>query len=503
MTHLEQQPDFSDRLAEIQTKASLDIDKRLPEFSRHVEDAAKNMETHLRGIFKYKADELRTAIEHIHDLQKGQEDESKRLTDGYLESRFEASLAALHERMGLILRINGENTSDTSGDIQKNYATGLAAFGNTSAEALLARVGLPETVLEGAAANITETDFALLKTIDAGAPLSEDQIQNLGARILSTVNGKENPSTVFVLGVLKPDQRYKVMEGMAQDPRFPSVILDSAQANYLSIAQAEDLLAKAPKTPETAAALLRLKDPQLLKAKEEVRALQAQTKEYIEKRFYGHKNPMKDLLTIKGIGSAILAAEGAMIFMANFFSQGGLNPGNWFGRDDNGNPKMDWANPGLWLGAGMFTAGAIGPSKALEKAEKWLDKDKDKYAQEKQKDKIARFQESLLNRPQFSKFYFVHADKINAAWETKTKKEGTRQVTLKAEDLAIDFKNLTDEFKGIPVDDLLLCASDWAREFHAQAEGGISYHTPDAQRAFINRTRKSQGLGTYALAQAA
>jgi hypothetical protein len=495
MISLNQQPDFSDRLAEIQTKASLDMDKRLPEFSRHVEGAAKNMETHLRGIFKHKADELRTAIEHIHDLQKEQEDESKRLTDGYLESRFEASLAALHERMGLILRINGENTSDTSGDIQKNYATGLAAFGNTSAEALLARVGLPETVLEGAAANITEADFALLKTIDAGAQLSEDQIEDLGARILSTVNGKENPSTVFVLGALKPDQRYKVMEGMSQDSRFPSVILDSTQANYLSIAQAEDLLAKAPQTPETAAALLRLKDPQLLKAKEQVRNLQTQTKEHIEKRFYGHKNPMKDLLTIKGIGSAVLAAEGAMIFMANFLSQEGLNPMKWLG--------MDWMNPGLWLGAGMFTAGAIGPYKALDKAEKWLDKDKDKYAQEKQKDEIARFQESLLNRPQFSKFYFAHADKINAAWEAKTKKEGTRQVVLKAEELDIDFKNPTDEFKGIPVNDLLLCASDWAREFHAQAEGGISYHTPDAQRAFINRTRKSQGLGTYALAQAA
>ena len=495
MTHLEQNHDFSNRLAEIQTTACLDMDKRLSEFSSHVEDAAKNMETQLRGIFKDKADDLRSAVEHIHDLQKGQEDESKRLTDHYLESRFQTALAALHERMALMLRIVGQEKSDTTGDIQKIYAKGINMFRDTSVDALLARAGLPEDVLEGAAANITESDYALLKTIDAGAPLSEDQIQDLGERILTTVNGKENPSTVFILAALKPDQRYKVMEGMSQDPRFPSVLLDSTQANYLTIAQAEDLLTKAPQTPETAVAFAKLKDPQLLKAKEQVRTLQNQTKDYIEKRFYGHKNPMKDVLSIKGIGSAILAAEGALTFMANFFSQGGLDPRKWL--------EMDWMNPGLWLGAGAFTAGAIGPRKAWEKAEKWMYKDKDTYAQEGQKDEIARVQESLLDRPQFSKFYFAHADKINAAWEAKSQKEGTRQVILKAEDLDIDFNNLTDEFKGIDVNDLLLCVSDWAREFHAQAEGGISYRTPDAQRAFINRTRQSQGLGTYALAQAA
>lgn len=495
MTALEQNHDFSNRLAEIQTKASLDMDKRLPEFSRHVEDAAKNMETQLRGIFKDKADHLRNAIEHIHDLQKEQKDESKRLTDGYLASRFETTLAALHERMALMLRIIGQEKSDTSGDIQKIYARGIAMFRDTNVDVLLARAGLPEDVLEGAAANITESDFALLKTIDAGAPLSQDQIQELGERILTTVNGKENPSTVFILAALKPDQRYKVMEGMAEDPRFPQALLDSTQANYLSIAQAEDLLAKAPQTPATAVAFAKLKDPQLLKAKEEVRALQNQTKDYIEKRFYGHKNPMKDMLSLKGIGSAVLAAEGALTFMANFFSQGGLNPGNWMG--------MDWANPGLWLGAGAFGLGAIGPSKALAKVERWMDKDDNKEAQEDQKDEIARVQDALLNRPQFSKFYFAHAEKINAAWEAKSQKEGTRQVVLKAEDLDIDFNNLTDEFKGIDVNDLLLCVSDWAREFHAQAEGGIAYKTPDAQRAFINRTRQSQGLGTYALAQAA
>ena len=186
----------------------------------------------------------------------------KRLTDGLFGSRFEAKFCRLYmNAWAWYCELTAKYIRYL--ETFKKLRYGFAAFGNTSAEALFAMCYFAWNSKRRVLQQTLQKQFFLLKTIDTGAPLSEDQIQNLGARILSTVNGKENPSTVFVLAYQTSDQRYKVT-GRLHGARstFPSVIwLSSSQLFEHSPGRGG--LAKAPKTPETAAALLRLKDPQL------------------------------------------------------------------------------------------------------------------------------------------------------------------------------------------------------------------------------------------------
>ena len=162
---------------------------------------------------------------------------------------------------------------------------------------------------------------------------------------------------------------------------------------------------------------------------------------------------MKDLLTIKGIEA--FAAEGAMILWQTFSPKEVWT--RVIGLAETIMATQKWTGQTLGFGsAGMFTAGAIGPSRLWKKGRKVAWWDKDKYAKEKQKIKITRFQESLLTALSFPN-YFVHADKINAAWKPRQKRRNSSH--LKSGRFSHRLQNLTDEFKGIPVDDLLLCAS--------------------------------------------
>ncbi len=300
--------------------------------------------------------------------------------------------------------------------------------------------------------------------------------------------GPERTVAISILDSLQPAQRLKLLEQMKQDPILPKLLVDLTSGGYLDKEQVQIFVERHPE--------ILVKNPTLLQdlASPKVKAMQEKmdkVREEIPQRLgritYGNRNTARELMTFKGIGSTLLAANGAMTVAANVLMEI-TDPASLL---ENPCLYLGMAEMGVGLEASKGLAGlAPQPTKSLAK----LTANKDEATDDENQIKKEVFSRTFGNNGLEARFYYTFADQIMATYKKKSEVEKTGRPQITVEDLGLKWEDLPEVYRTESKEYLERQISTWAADFTLDWKVLDTGTEKGGQRWEMNQMRKKRGI---------
>lgn len=488
------------------------IDQRMTWSIQRLGDVATMATGNLKHIYLEKAAELSQEAERLEGkLEKQEILELQRIV-----------LQGLSQRLSLVLDIAGgtgvEDSIATPQQLQELGTMGLTIIGNTDVPGLVrnhlltlekTHPGIAARYEESIGRGISPDTYELLKKTvkpnenlnDADWKILVDYLKQLGTK---TPSFPENSVGLALMEALRPEQRAQVVEHLPQDAAFPQLCSELVASGYLTADHVEAFvlpkiealtaeLKKDPKNKDNADQLKLYTDTLTAIHSPKVEAFQQVVEQARLKApsriargvTYGQRNSARELLTFKGIGSTLLAVNGAMTIGANLLM-------------DITEPSSIPGNTALWLGVGELGLGLEGsrgiaglaPQPSKDLAHLFTDKDK---AEDDQKTLAKEaFSRSFGNHSLEARFYYTFADKIMKAYNEQKKIQDTGRPLLTIESLGLKWEEMPEVYRTESKEFFMKQISEWAATY------AVTYQilTPgnvdgkDGQRWSMNELRK-------------
>jgi len=483
-------------------------------------------ESNVLGLLEGKEEEVKKAIQ---DIQNSQLTELEALTDEMLLRYHDLVTGELTKRYDMIMQVTAEGSpageSDDTVSTPEDLATfrerGIKMMENVQVEALVYQV-LPKEAkgayleMIGKKMQDLQPDyFNVLSKTEKNEPLTQDDfdvlirgVKDLGGK---SMQGMRDAPIVAVLGSLKPNDRFTLLQQMSKDPDFPifhQVVVTMVATNYLRkdegllvLNEKIALLSATPKDKrKNKKELTELERAVALTTSPEMEAIQQNvTKQregmanYMETTAFGSRDRVGGLMTAEGVVGMAFGINGAL--------GAGLNlAASLFGDD-----KMSlFLNPALWLSVGevavglQLTHGGEGMLYTPAEGLATLLKNREEAANDKVAANLKNFADDLGNHPEATWFYVNYAPRIVDAYNAKRLEKQDTEPALTLADLGVTKKeDLPEAFRPLfdKKADLETTISGWATRFHREGGNGIAKPDAENQVRFIQEDRKSKTNG--------
>lgn len=471
------------------------IDDRIDWSMSNLGDMGIIVSNEMKTFYRQKMQELSQEAERL----KGDLDNQEILA---LQDQI---VVSLNKRLSLSLEIAGgtgiHDLVSTPQEMETLKRQGPAIIQNTDTATLIHDYLLErEATHPGAAARYEEklgrsirpdTYELLQKTVD-GRPLDKKDwtilIDYYHRLYNKDLVGPERTVAISILDTLKPADRMELLEQMKQDPILPKLLLDLTSAGYLEKDQVEYFLDRHPEILQANPTLLQdMNGPKVRAMQEKMEKVRVEIPKRLGTVTYGNRNTARQLLTFKGIGSTLLAANGAMTVAANVLME-------------ITNPASLLENPCLYLGMAEMGVGlevshglaglAPQPSKALAK----LTADKDEAQDDQTELEERAFGKTFGNNNLEARFYYTFADRIVDAYKKKSEAEKVSNPHLTMTDLGLKWEDLPEVYRTEPKEYFENQISTWAAEFAVQWKVETAGTDKGGQRWEMNQMRKKRGL---------
>lgn len=492
------------------------IDQRMTWSIQRLGDVATMATGNLKHIYLEKAAELSQEAERLHDtLDKQEILELQRIV-----------LQGLSQRLSLVLDIAGgtgvEDSIATPQQLQELGTMGTTIIGNTDIPGLihnhllnlekaqpLKYAGVAGRYEQSIGRSIAPDTYELLKkTVKPNEELTKEDWKTL-VYYLKQLGDKnlgfpDKSAALALMASLRPEQRAQLVEHLPQDATFAPLCADLVASGYLTrdhveafvLPKIEALTAELKKDPKNkdnadqlklyTDTLTAIHSPKVEAFQQVVEQARLKAPERIARGVtYGQRNTARELLTFKGMGSTLLAVNGAMTIGANLLM-------------DITDPASIPGNTALWLGVAELGVGLEGskgiaglvpqPSKSL--AHLLTDKDK---AEDDQKTLAKEaFSRSFGNHSLEARFYYTFADKIMKVYNEQKKIQDTSRPLLTIESLGLKWEEMPEVYRTESKEFFMKQISEWAATY------AVTYQilTPgnvdgkDGQRWNMNELRK-------------
>lgn len=433
-----------------------------------------NVRSRLIVLFGDQAEEITKEIgREIDAIQAGHEQEMIDFQTDAALRRHSAALEGLMERYVLMHNVHGNEDSkiDTQGE-----AIALGTHGEIMLDAFDVSRALDETRVDfdQVERSINPDHLDIIRELENGN-LDWDRVLPV---LLPLMKGKGSQldkcvGVQMLTYIKKPADRMEFMRKIANKPNGADIMMAMYRNNFVTqvqidmVAEENNMLALREK----------IKDPKIAKHK-----LIIAKRTQPSKRIFGHRNIAQKNLTVKNVGGALVAANGALIIFANVAANAGtgdfgaaiVNPGNFFGA-------------ALLVGGMQASDGGGGLMPTPLEAGSKLARGKEVREKENLERKnavIEGMKTDLANNKKYAKLYYKYADKIAGKYENK-RKEGKASQGMTLDEMGIDSKGLAK--LGLTPENTERQLNKWAKKFVDMGEN-ISRPGADAQRSFIDET---------------
>lgn len=385
---------------------------------------------------------------------------------------------------------------------------------------------LQEAYLESVGRSFRPDFYEILEKNEKKLDLTEEDLAILvnETKLLgSNPDAMQQSQVMLVLGTLTPANRTKLVQAMAHEENFANfaaVLTSMVGSGYLTALAATEAIQSRITFLTGELGDARRKDAKLIEEEikilelaslrvnsEGMRETQAKVSEhrvkkaqYYGSRTYGHRNRARELLSVKGIGSALLTVNGGMTIFANVLM--GLH-----------DPLDLPMNPALWLGVAQVGAGlemSNGHGGLVSTPEEFaakITKDENEEKDATMDEYRLAFQDTLNNSHREAHFYANYAERIVQVYKAKTKETDERKVPITLADIGITKKeDLPPLFQELweKRSVLELKMAEWAAQFALiDAQAGMKTTEGPTQRKFIEDARAAIGAKPMEMAELA
>jgi hypothetical protein len=488
-------------------KNANDLIEKYMDFSvRHSTDTGMIQSQGLRQLYTQKAEELRTEIQRL------QGDTTDKML---LEMQDVLMNVGLRKRLGLMFEITaGRGTSamvSTPEELDRLRTQGVALIQNTDPANLIAEhlakydakhhTKLETIYLEKLGRSVKPDSFDILTKIvgDSGLDKNDTDTWDIvldHARALkeNSATGVEKSVAIAVVSALKAADRLELIRRMAEEPDFPKFLETLVASTYLQVDQALYFLDERiptmkdddPKKLEWIALRATIAGPEMQQRQNKVEFVRQESPKHISNVSYGQRNTARELLTFRGIGGTLLAANGAVTILANVMV-------------DLTDPLAIPTNPGFLLGMAQLGVGLemnrgfagtmLQPSKTAAK----LLGNKDQAVDDENALQREAFARSFGRYPAEAKFYYTMADKIMATYKKKMADTHDTRPPLTIEDLGLKWEDLPKEYQSENKQTFETQISHWAADFYQT----FRIQGFDMQKTNMDKMRDDRGIPTY------
>lgn len=496
----------------------LTFEQKMAWFQRASSEWGQAAANRIPAVLKSKADQVTDEIKKIEESQMGELDDTKR---AFLKETQKTIFGSVQERVLLLVEMAAMQAENLPVGSDKTVSSDSEIAKLREVTTLIERIDVQQLVFDALPADMQgqyldsvgrkfpADFFPIVKKVSEHAELDEndiqllvDQVRNLG----SSQPSIEQSSVMVVLGIISQKDRTRLLQKMAVEDSFPNfeqVLMGMVATTYVSTLQATEALDARAAHLETKKTTAKRREDKsidkelehLSETRREVNSdemektqkaaltLRAEASKYYGSRSYGHKNYAADLLTVRGIGSFLLTANGAATMLANFAMDPLGFPANsmfWLGAAETA-AGLEWSN-----GMGGLVAT---PTKAVAGLIKGENEEKD--------DRMVQYTQvvktELNNNYRESHFYANYAERIVLVYKAKKSKYPDRTAPISLADIGVNKKeDLPPRFQDLweNKDKLEMKISDWAERFSMiDVEAGQKTTEWDTQRKFIEDTR--------------
>ncbi len=480
-----------------------DLIEQYMDFSvRHSTDTGMLQSQGLRQLYTQKAEELRTEIQRL---------EGDTANETLLKMQDVIMREGLMKRLGLMFEITagaGVNAMvSTPEELDRLRTQGVALIQNTDPANLIAEYlakhnpKLETIYLEKLGRSVKPDSFDILTKIVGGSGLDKDDKQTWDivldhARALkeNSATGVEKSVAIAVVSALKAADRLELISRMAEEPDFPKFLETLVASTYLQVDQALYFLDGRiptmkdddPKKLEWIALRAKIASPEMQQRQNKVEFVRQESPQHISNVSYGHRNTARELLTFRGIGGTLLAANGAVTILANVMV-------------DLTDPLAIPTNPGFLLGMAQLGVGLemnrgfagtmLQPSKTAAK----LLGDKDQAVDDENALQREAFARQFGRYPAEAKFYYTMADKIMATYKKKMADTHDTRPPITIEDLGLKWEDLPKEYQSENKQTFETQISHWAADFYQT----FRIRDTEIQKNNMDEMRDNRGIPTY------
>lgn len=471
-------------------------------------------ESRLKAVLGAKAEQATQEIRQIRDTQAGELNEVERRI---LLDTQKVVFTSIQERTFLWLDMAAMDKTKADGQEAVSSMPELVKLKEISSMIELMDVqgmvynalpeGMKKSYLRSVGRSFNPDFYDVLKKnndgkdlLDADWTLLLTEVSELG----TNPNSLEQSSVIMTLGLLSPANRTELVRRMVKEesfPNFEAVLTTMVGSGYLTVLQATEVLDEKiaslegnPKAKEALESLqatrARINGESMKRTQTETAEIRIKAAKHYSTRSFGHKNRARELLTVKGIGSALLTVNGMMTVFANVAM--GLS-----------DPLDIPLNPALWIGvaqvgAGLEMSGGHGglvstPKKLAAK----LVTDKDEEKDDKMEAYKTAFKTELNNYHREAHFYANYAERIVTVYKAKKAKNPDQPATITLKDIGVTKKeDLPEQFQDLWEKKSVLEAkmTEWVAQF-SRTNSADAMRAPEAQgqRDFIEAARKEVG----------
>ncbi len=451
-----------------------EIDRKLANINIAItsKERGESMVNELSKIGKHEA---QARAKEILERQKGEINEAER---GELLHEYDEKMAALLKRLQVVISVGANDFAGLDHTLALFRATETEQAGKVPVD----YINIFDKLHTGKGNELSDSEWGVVEGVMR-------KLATLGAVDPKEAARETNKYTGFViLSELSPEQRFKVLEHMENDPSYPSLLMKLVATNYLTIAQGIKL-SKNIDPKQRAVLLADMDSDGMRRYQQDIAKLQGAAQEVYERNYaqnYAGKylNP-GTYLTVKA-GQTL----GVLTVVTNFFAN--VNPANLW--KDPGKFAEELGtlatNPAFLLGVGVtagtveYVSGGIGKG-WISRSLQYIVKDKSLDADKKEKAKIEQMGKIFGNYPAVAEFYFKHANQIEDL------KKQHKAVTLDA--LEYSPEEIYGSSKQTFIDNI----PQFAEILSSDDEKGFHLKTAGEQRIFINKAMKAQGLEAF------
>lgn len=509
---------FDTQLQENQAEAVKNLDTTLTDKMawalRASNEYGQAAESHLKAVLGAKAAEATQEIKQIRDTQSG---ELNAVEKRILLDVQKIVFTSIQERTFLWLDMAAMDKTKADGEESVSTVPELVKLKEISSMIELMDVqgmvynalpeGMKKSYLESVGRSFNPDFYDVLKKnndgkdlLDADWALLLTEVKNLG----TNPNSIQQSSVIMTLGLLSSANRTELVRKMAAEESFPNfgaVLTSMVGSGYLTVLAATEVLddkiaslegnQKAKEELESLQATrARINGESMKRTQTETAEIRIKAAKHYSTRSIGHKNRAREMLTVKGIGSALLTVNGMMTVLANVAM--GLS-----------DPLDIPLNPALWIGvaqvgAGLEISGGHGglvstPKELLAK----LAKDKNEEKDDKMTAYKEAFQAGLNNYHREAHFYANYAERIVTVYKAKKAKNPDQPAVITLKDIGVTKKeDLPEQFQDLWEKKSVLEAkmTEWVAQF-SRTSSADAMRAPEAQgqRDFIEAARKEVG----------
>lgn len=494
------------------------FEQKMAWFERASSDWGQLAANRIPAVLKAKADQVTDEIRKIEESQMGELDDTVRTR---LKDIQQKTFGFVQKRVLLMVEIAAMQAENKPLGTDKTVSSDSELAELREVTTLIERIDVQQMVYDALPRDMQQqyldsvgrkfpTDFfPIIEKVTGNVNLEEEDIDLLVNEVLKlgpSKNTIEESSVMVVLGLISQKDRTRLLQKMAvQDsfPNFEQALMGMVATTYVSTLQATEALdARKSYLEQKKTTTKRREDKAIDKEIEQLSGtrevvnsdamektqkaaltLRAEASKYYGSRSYGHKNYAAELLTVRGIGSLLLSANGAMTMFANF------------AMDPLGFPT----NSMFWLGAAEVTAGLEWSNGhgGLVRTPTERAADLIKGGNEEKDDRMTGYTRAikmdLNNSYRQAHFYANYAERIVSVYKGKKSKYPDRTVPISLAEIGVNKKeDLPPRFQDLweHKDKLEAKISEWAEKFSLiDVEAGQKITEWDTQRLFIEKNR--------------